>query len=53
MDAKFLPHAGLPNFTEKYFISLNLRILGGEGLFIESGMHEHPFALNLVRKNPE
>ncbi|KAJ7854889.1 hypothetical protein B0H13DRAFT_2578456 [Mycena leptocephala] len=42
-----------PIFTEKYFISLNLRILGGEGLFIESGMHAHPFALNLVRKNPE
>jgi hypothetical protein len=37
-----------PIFTQKYFTSPNLRILCSERLFIESGMHEHSFALNLV-----
>jgi hypothetical protein len=54
MDAKVLPHAGRPNcHAKKYLISPSLRILGSEGLFVESGMHEHSFALNLVHKTSE
>jgi hypothetical protein len=38
---------------QRYFISANLGILCGEGLFLESGVHKHSFALNLVQKTSE